>query len=469
MDDSDASTLFLRDLLHELKDPFAAIHGGLELSGHQPGLAAPQRERLQQSMLRNSLVMKRVLEEASLYLQLVSGAYTVSSSPTRALALLKQAVQEVEAQLEMRSQTVVIRGPELDWDIDAGALRRLGAVVLASMSRVCSHGETMEMRLGLPQNGSLTVDLSPAGREPRPRGESSDFRQELAQRLALALGGEARRQALDAWTLRLPFQAAAGQATEAPAPRLLAARPLKVLIVDDNRDGADTLAMWLEAKGFSVATAYDGESGLEELRRYRPEIGLFDLNLPGKSGCEMARAARAEGFAGTLVATTGADQERDQAAALDSGFDRCMLKPVDLAVLEELLKRLSSLTPPRRVLVVEDNPMARQVLLMMLVKAGMDAVAASSAEEGLEEIARQPPDLVFCDLGLPGRMDGYDLALRVRQNAALQGLPLFALTGDAAGAQQRARQAGFDRVLEKPLDQATLHTLLQAAAPLSGP
>lgn len=460
MEESDSSLAFLRDLLHELKDPFAALYGGLELSGRSSPLTGPERDRLEASLRRNSHAMKRVLEDASLYLRLAGGGFSSKAAPVDAAAVLRQAAEDGRPHLETRSQSLSVCSPPLFLHIDGEALRRCLACMIGTISRVCSHGQALQLCLQVPENDLVEVQLKTAlqhdhttasGGSAESRG---DFRERLVTQLAQRLEGQAWRTAATSWTLRFPYRPASLEPSAEAVSDHGPGRP-RVLVVDDNRDGADTLSMWLEAQGYDVVTAYDGNRGWEEFESRTPDIGLFDVGLPGRNGYELAQSAREAGFRGTLVAITGYGQEQDRALALQAGFDHHMVKPVDLSLLGDLLRK--ERVP--HVVVVEDNPVARQVLVLLLGKLGARVTGTGTAEEGLETIARQEPDLVICDLGLPGGLSGYDLARQLRTRGELP-FSLVALTGDAAVARENALSAGFDQVLEKPADAEVLRALL---------
>jgi len=113
----------------------------------------------------------------------------------------------------------------------------------------------------------------------------------------------------------------------------------RVLLIDDNVDGADTMALMLQLSGFEVWTEYDGAAGLAAARKLRPAIMLVDIGLPTIDGYEVARRVRADPGLRTvrLIALTGWGSENDQRLALEAGFDVHCTKPVDLAVLAGLL------------------------------------------------------------------------------------------------------------------------------------
>jgi DNA-binding response OmpR family regulator len=119
-------------------------------------------------------------------------------------------------------------------------------------------------------------------------------------------------------------------------------RKFRLLIVDDLTDSADSLAMLLTMMGHEVHTAYDGEEALVAAEKFRPEVVLLDIGMPKLSGCDACRRIRRQpwGKGMHLVALTGWGQEDDRRRTEEAGFDRHMVKPVDLAELMELLASL---------------------------------------------------------------------------------------------------------------------------------
>jgi len=113
----------------------------------------------------------------------------------------------------------------------------------------------------------------------------------------------------------------------------------RVLIVDDNRDAATSLAMLLQLGGAETEMAYDGPGAIDAGERFRPDVILLDIGLPGMNGYEVARRIRRETWGRTvmLIAVTGWGQAEDRQRSKDAGFDAHLVKPVDHATLVNLL------------------------------------------------------------------------------------------------------------------------------------
>jgi CheY-like chemotaxis protein len=128
------------------------------------------------------------------------------------------------------------------------------------------------------------------------------------------------------FTVRLPSVAAPDSP---PNDALPLSRRRQVLVVEDNDDVLAALRSKLELDGHTVSTAVDGIEGLSRLLKLKPEVSIVDIGLPGLTGYELARHARAAGYAGRMIALSGYGAERDARAALVAGFDAYLVKPVD--------------------------------------------------------------------------------------------------------------------------------------------
>jgi CheY-like chemotaxis protein len=120
-----------------------------------------------------------------------------------------------------------------------------------------------------------------------------------------------------------------------------------VLVADDNRDSAETLALLLELRGFDVTTAHDGEAAVCTFAQWHPDVVLLDLGMPKLSGHDACRAIRAmpHGDQPLIIAVTGWGQARDRERSQAAGFDVHLVKPVDHDTLSRLLNQRGMATP----------------------------------------------------------------------------------------------------------------------------
>jgi two-component system CheB/CheR fusion protein len=121
----------------------------------------------------------------------------------------------------------------------------------------------------------------------------------------------------------------------------------RVVVIEDNHDGAEMLSLLLEHAGYEVYTAEDGKSGIELIERVAPNVALVDIGLPVMDGFEVARWVRTQSAHRDLylLALTGYGQAGDRAAALQAGFDEHLVKPVDAEKLRQLMQGKEAAAP----------------------------------------------------------------------------------------------------------------------------
>jgi CheY-like chemotaxis protein len=129
------------------------------------------------------------------------------------------------------------------------------------------------------------------------------------------------------------------RAAPAAAAQALEGSRARVMVVDDNRDAAESLALVLKLNGFEVIAAFSGAQALELGAHERPSAAIIDIGMPGMSGHELARCMRLEAWGkhAALIALTGWGQDQDKQAALAAGFDLHLTKPVDPDEVEKAL------------------------------------------------------------------------------------------------------------------------------------
>jgi CheY-like chemotaxis protein len=142
------------------------------------------------------------------------------------------------------------------------------------------------------------------------------------------------------FTVTLPLSASAAAVDAAPRTAAFSPRRYRVLVVDDNADGADSQAVLLQMLGHEAWTAYDGAMALAKAEEIRPQVVLLDLGMPGLNGYEVARRLRKLPGLSRLViiAQTGWGQPEDRSRTADAGFDAHLTKPIDVAELMAILE-----------------------------------------------------------------------------------------------------------------------------------
>jgi len=188
-------------------------------------------------------------------------------------------------------------------------------------------------------------DMFMQGESARARGQGGlGIGLTLARRLVEMPGGEitASSEGLgrgSEFVVRLPLHSPLDAAAPVPAPAAVSPTLARVLVVDDNRDAANSLGALLRMLGAEVDVVHDGESALHAFGLQRPEVVLLDIGMPGMDGYEVARRLRERTDARDvlLVALTGWGQEKDRLNSKAAGFDHHLIKPADLGALRSLL------------------------------------------------------------------------------------------------------------------------------------
>jgi two-component system sensor histidine kinase/response regulator len=266
---------------------------------------------------------------------------------------------------------------------------------------------------------------------------------------------------------------------------------LRVLVVEDNATNRSIVEQQLAARGIVVASAPDGNAALSALRdaaaRSEPfALALLDMKMPGMDGIELARHIRADPVLAKtrLIMLTSLGGSGEAERARDVGIAAYLSKPLRQAELLRLIAGAMSAggvpsapgTPSQdlpstpaslptfdaRVLVVEDQPINRELTVAMLQKLGCRTEVAENGRVGVRAVSEQRFDLVLMDCQMP-EMDGFEAAaaIRLAESDAAERLPIIALTANAiAGDRERCLAAGMDDYLSKPYTRAQLHDVL---------
>jgi signal transduction histidine kinase/CheY-like chemotaxis protein/chemotaxis methyl-accepting protein methylase len=358
---------FLAMLGHELRNPMAAIRNATELLSRieQP---TPQLMRLQSIFDRQTLQTTKLIDGLLDVARVARGKVELELAPVPVVDLVRQVVDDRRQQFERRE--LELHFPEHEVWVNADRVRLvqiLDNLISNALKFTVATGHiSVEVRTQ-GERGSIRIGDDGAGIEPEllPR-IFEPFRQgqvTMARTQGLGLGLALAKGLVDLHGFRLAARSAGpGQgacfeiefpltpAEERRAPESrISSRPLDLLLVEDNVDIAETLAELLEAAGHHIEVEGSAEDALESLRRRRPDVMLCDIGLPGMDGLELATRLRADpAFSDLkLVAMTGFGDSSTQERIRRAGFDRYLVKPVQLEALRECLLGVASVASSR--------------------------------------------------------------------------------------------------------------------------
>jgi PAS domain S-box-containing protein len=247
-----------------------------------------------------------------------------------------------------------------------------------------------------------------------------------------------------------------------------------ILIVEDNGATRKMMRLALQAEGYSVLEAEDGESALRLAAEHSPAMVLLDCKLPDMDGFEIARRLRALAPSLSVVAVTGWAQA-DEARMFTAGFLEVLVKPVEPSRLVEVVERHVGRAPPRpgsagkTVLLVDDDPVQRKLGQIALTNAGLEVILAVDGEAALHLARERRPDAILTDVLMP-RLDGFGLCKAIRADPTLAGVPVVLMSAHYLEEEDRAlgvrsgasryvsRAGGFDAVVRVLLDAIDIPT-----------
>ena len=365
---------FLAMLAHELRAPLAPINTAVELLDRDAATDA-QRAWAREVLRRHSRYMSQIVENL-LSASLVSiGAIDLTLEATRVQTVLDQAVELCQTDIRRRGHELTINVDEtLYVDADAVQCPLIVANLLRNAATYTPPGghvnvtasvDATHVAINVRDNGVGIAakdieDIFQLFRQTRRSSARSaggmGLGLTLARRLAELHGGAltARSDGLgrgSEFTLTLQRSSASSIAATPPSPESsLPEVVLSILVVDDNRDTADAMAMYFQISGYKTFVAYSGAEALVLASTLTPDVVLSDVGLPGMDGYALVRALRSlDGFAATLfVAITGYSSNADREAALRAGFDAHVPKPADVKKLEQFIQRLHAERRPHR-------------------------------------------------------------------------------------------------------------------------
>ncbi len=365
---------FLATLAHELRNPLAPISNSVQIMRRS---REPQVHDRAQAMIERQLAQMVHLVDDLLDVSRISqGKMALRRQLIDIATVLQTAIDTSQPLIERQRHELVLQLPEQTVLVDADMTRLTQVVsnLLNNAAKFTPEGGLVTLSATI-EGATVAITVTdtgigiPAPMLPRVFDMFTQVNRTLersqgglgiglalVKRLVEMHGGsvEARSAGENCGTsvvVRLPAvvdpQAANGM-QQPGGMHAAATGGCRVLVVDDNRDSADSLVMTLQLEGHETATAYDGEEAVRQAESFRPQAALLDIGLPVINGYEAARRIRSQpwGQGIVLVALTGWGQDEDHKRSRDAGFDHHLVKPVDLPRLAGLLAQACETASP---------------------------------------------------------------------------------------------------------------------------
>ena len=353
---------FLAMLGHELRNPLNAITTAVGVLHHvEP--KGEQATRLRDIIDRQMVSLRDLVDDLLDVARVTSGKISLNRKPVDLAKVARRTVMMMSASGRLGRHRVERDYRDAWVCADETRLEQIVNNLVDNAVKYTPEEGTIAVRVRA-QGGEAVLEVEDTGMGIAPdllprifelftQGERTIDRAQGGLGLGLALvrrlvelhGGtiEARSGGVGrgaAFTVRLPLIEAPKEIRAVEEP--LAARngrKLRILLVEDNEDGRQTLAMMLRMLGHEVHEADSGPNGVAGIREVHPEVAIVDIGLPGFDGYEVARRTRADDGleAVRLVALTGYGQEDDRRNARAAGFDWFLVKPADMGALQEIL------------------------------------------------------------------------------------------------------------------------------------
>jgi two-component system CheB/CheR fusion protein len=358
---------FLATLAHELRNPLAPLRNGLALLRLQRR-GDPAVEQVSGMMERQVQLMARLIDDLLDVSRITRGKIELRKGPVDLAAAAAQAVEAARPLIEERGHRLEVALPPapVRLEADAARLEQVLSNLLNNAAKYTEPGGRIALTAER-HGGEVVIRVKDSGIGIRPEmlprvfdlfqqadrvegrvSEGLGIGLTLVRRLVELHGGRVTAHSQgpgrgSEFVVRLPLPAEAPRAGAGRAARGPVKAPgRRVLVVEDNPDAAESLALLLRAAGHEVRVAADGPAALEAAAAFRPQVVLLDIGLPKMDGYEVARRLRrGAGRDGLLlVALSGYGQEEDRRRSRAAGFDAHLVKPADLDALQELLAEL---------------------------------------------------------------------------------------------------------------------------------
>jgi CheY-like chemotaxis protein/two-component sensor histidine kinase len=361
-----AKNEFLAILAHELRNPLAPIRNAVQILNRE-GALGPESQWALSAIERQVRQMARLIDDLVDVSRITANRLDLRRERVDLAEVLRSAIETSGALLQAGGQefTVVLPEPPVVLDADPVRLAQAVSNLLSNAAKYTERNghiwliaerdadtavvSVRDTGVGIPSPLLPHVfEMFTQGEQARARALGGlGIGLTLVKRLIELHGGTVSAESAgpdlgSTFVVRLPIARAeisGGAPTSLEDAAGTSPPRFRILIVDDNRDAADSLAMLLKIAGSEIRTAYDGLEAVRVAAEFQPEVVLLDIGLPKLDGHEVAERIRRErwGRRACLIAVTGWSDESDRARSRAAGFDHHLVKPLDTAHLAQLL------------------------------------------------------------------------------------------------------------------------------------
>lgn len=495
---------FIAIVSHELRTPLASIIGYVDLMlDEETGPLNEEQSQYLGVIERNAERLSRLINDILDISRIEAGRIDLAMVPLDVAEIAREIVvtmqpqaqaKGIEMTISMAEGLPLIRG-------DADRIRQVLVNMLGNAIKFTSQGGRVEISgwclaageqppppgpelatasdwllvsvtdtgvgIAAEELGRIFDKFYQVGGFAERSGEGSGLGLSIARGIVEAHGGKIWAQSTgenqgSTFTFALPVPALskaegieARPIPEIPAPTASTAMERSaVLVVDDEPDAVNLLQLYLEAEGYSVTSAYDGETALQLAAELQPAVILLDVLMPKLDGftvLERLKANTATQDIPVIIISILADQER----GFSLGAMDYLTKPIDR---QRLLKSVRRLTRTKSfkgtfpsVLIVDDDKELVNLLRIHLLGGGFWPICAYNGREAMEKVKEQIPDLIILDILMP-EMDGFEVIEALKGDPLTRRVPVIILTAkDLTEKERKALQLGATKYLTKTL------------------
>jgi len=361
---------FLAMLAHELRNPLAAVTNAVNAFT----LASPAPHPLHGAMSRQLALLVRLIDDLLDVARIRRGKLVLKEAPTTLFTVIDAAIETVSPQFLASGH--VLHQQRLDADValhaDRDRLAQVFSNLLSNATKYSDPGSPVDLRMS--RSGDMVeISITDHGIGLTPEQQTWIFELfaqvdttlerargglgiglTLARNIVKMHGGLLTVQSEglghgSCFSVRLPCNSILAAAVPIVPASSDAVASVRALIVDDNRDSADTLAMVLQCFGHVTQCIYNSNEVLEAADAFAPDVVFLDIGMPGLTGYDVARLLRAHPHAQglTLVALTGWGQSEDKRRTAEAGFDHHLVKPAEPEAILRICREIALRDPTR--------------------------------------------------------------------------------------------------------------------------